>query len=134
MQATLRCLRRTVLAVGLVLLSGCGGGFDVTLWWYDDSCALAPAIVSAAPATATAGLPYVYPLAFSASSSCTVGSCFDLLPLRMPAGATYEAATQTVRWTPTADQVGMTAVFELATITRDCGRQVSWSWTVRVLP
>lgn len=128
----LRFLRRAALALALAILPGCGGGFDVTLWWFDDSCALAPSIVSEPPTTAIVGQPYVYPLVFSASSTCAVGSCFDVLPLRMPPGASYEAATQTVRWTPSAGQLGMVAVFELATITRDCGRQVTWSWAVQV--
>jgi Putative Ig domain len=127
--------RAGLLAV-VSVLAACGGGWDISIGWHGGTCALAPPLATQPPKLATVGQPYTVQLTFDTSDTCGAwpghSSCFDVPPVQLPPGASYDPATGRLTWTPSPDQALTTPVFEIATVTRDCGHEVSWSWAVYV--
>jgi len=129
--------RRWLWLAAFPLLTACGGAIDIGFWWHGGACAVAPMVVSRPPVIAAVGQPYVYQLLFDMAAACGArpgqGSCFYVVPVQLPSGAVFDSFNSVVTWTPAPEQAGVSQAFEIATVTLDCDRRVSWAWTVSVV-
>ncbi|HJV49326.1 MAG TPA: putative Ig domain-containing protein [Geothrix sp.] len=109
-----------------VLASDGLGGTQHQTWSVTPTANAAPAFTSTAPATAKESHPYSYVIAATDAD----GDPLTLTAPMLPAGATFNATSKTIAWTPATAQVGVAQAFDVLASDGFGGtRHQTWSVT-----